>query len=372
MANHTLQQLAERGQSVWIDFLSRRFVKEGDLAGLVGDGVVGVTSNPTIFQGAIADGDAYDDQIRELVDAGVTEPKEIFQELARDDIRDACDILRAVWDEGSGQDGWVSLEVDPNLAHDTQATIDEAARLHAMIERPNLLIKIPATREGLPAIEETIAGGIPVNVTLIFSIQRHREVAEAYIHGLQRLVEGGGDPRGKIASVASFFVSRVDTEADRRLDEVGAHDELKGKLAIANAKIAYQTYLEVFSGGTWDELAAKGASPQRPLWASTSTKNPEYRDVMYVEELVGPGTVNTLPRPTVEAVMDHAEVRGDTILEDVDGARRVMEELAQAGIDYDDVVEVVEREGVEKFAASFRELFSDLEAKRDDLVGAQA
>jgi transaldolase len=372
MANHPLQQLAERGQSVWIDFLSRRFVKEGDLAGLVRDGVVGVTSNPTIFQGAIADGDAYDDQIRELVHAGVTEPKEIFHELARDDIRDACDILRPAWNEGSGQDGWVSLEVDPNLAHDTQATIDEAARLHAMIERPNLLIKIPATREGLPAIEETIASGIPVNVTLIFSLQRHREVAEAYIHGLQRLVEGGGDPRGKIASVASFFVSRVDTEADRRLDEVGGHDELKGKLAIANAKLAYQTYLEVFSGGTWDELAAKGASSQRPLWASTSTKNPEYRDVIYVEELVGPGTVNTMPRPTVEAVMDHAEVRGDTILEDVEGARRVMEELAQAGIDYDDVVEVVEREGVEKFAASFRELFSDLEAKRDDLVGAQA
>jgi transaldolase len=372
MATTPLKELAEHGQSVWIDFLSRRFVKDGDLAGLVRDGVVGVTSNPTIFQGAIAEGDAYDDQIRELVDAGTTEPKDIFLELARDDIRDACDILHPIWDEGNGKDGWVSLEVDPNLAHDTRATIDEAARLHAMVERPNLLIKIPATPEGLPAIEETIARGIPVNVTLIFSLQRHRDVAEAYVRGLERFVQGGGDPGGKIASVASFFVSRVDTEADRRLDEVGGHDELKGTLAIANAKLAYQTYEDVFSGGAWEALAAKGASPQRPLWASTSTKNPEYRDVIYVEELVGPDTVNTMPRPTVEAVMDHAEIRGDTIAEDVEGAQRILDQFAQAGIDYEDVVQTLEREGVEKFAQSFRELFSDLEDKRDALVGARA
>jgi transaldolase len=369
MAKTPLQELADHGQSVWIDYLSRPFVQDGDLAGLVENGIKGVTSNPTIFQGAIAEGDAYDDQIRELVSNGEKEPKEIFIALAADDIRDACDILRPVHDEGGGKDGYVSLEVDPNLAHDTQATIEEAKRLHALIDKPNVFIKIPATKEGLPAIEETIAAGIPVNVTLIFSLERHRLVAEAYVRGLQRLVESGGDPR-TIASVASFFVSRVDTEADRRLDEIGGHDELKGKLAIANAKLAYQTYLEVFSGPDWERLEARGASAQRCLWASTSTKNPEYRDVIYVEELVGPDTVNTMPRETVEAVLDHAEIRGDTILEDVEGARACLQAFADAGIDYDEVVETLEREGVEKFAKSFRELFSDLESKRDSLVAA--
>jgi len=362
-----LKQLAAEGQSVWIDFLSRRFVQDGDLAGLVDDGVVGVTSNPTIFQGAIAEGDAYDEQIKE-VSATESEPKEIFLALARDDIRDACDLLKPVWDEGNGKDGWVSLEVDPNLAHETDATVEEAKRLHALVERPNLLIKIPATREGLPAIEETIAAGIPVNVTLIFSLQRHREVAEAYIRGLRRLVDGGGDP-SKIASVASFFVSRVDTEADRRLDEIGGHDELKGKLAIANAKLAYEQYMEVFAGAEWDELAAAGATPQRCLWASTSTKNPEYRDVIYVEELIGPDTVDTMPRETIEAFQDHGNVER-TLDRDVEGARHVLEQFAEAGIDYDDVTETLEREGVEKFAKSFRELFSDLESKRDALVAA--
>jgi transaldolase len=362
-----LKQLAEHGQSVWIDYLSRKFVHEGDLAGLVRDGVVGVTSNPTIFQGAIAEGDAYDDQIREL-SASESDPKEIFLALARDDIRAACDVLRPVWDEGEGKDGWVSLEVDPSLAHDTQATIAEAARLHGLVERPNLLIKIPATREGLPAIEETIASGIPVNVTLIFSLERHREVAEAYVRGLKRLVDGGGDP-SRIASVASFFVSRVDTEADRRLDEIGGHDELKGTLAIANAKLAYETYAKVFAGAEWDELAKAGATPQRCLWASTSTKNPDYRDVIYVEQLIGPDTVNTMPRETVEAFQDHGDVER-TLDRDVDGARRTLDAFAEAGIAYDDVVETLEREGVEKFAKSFRELFSDLEAKRDQLVAA--
>ena len=329
--------------------------------------MVGATSNPTIFQAAIADGSAYDDQIKE-VSATESEPKEIFLALARDDIRAACDQFRQVWDGGDGKDGWVSLEVDPNLAHDTQATIDEAARLHALVERPNVLIKIPATKEGLPAIEETIAAGIPVNVTLIFSLERHREVAEAYVRGLQRLVDSGGDP-SKLASVASFFVSRVDTEADRRLDEVGGPDELKGTLAIANAKLAYQTYQEVFSGADWDSLAAAGATPQRCLWASTSTKNPEYRDVIYVEELVGSDTVNTMPRETVEAVQDHAEIER-TLDRDVDKARATLQAFADAGIDYDDVVATLEREGVEKFAKSFRELFADLEAKRDQLVAA--
>jgi transaldolase len=362
-----LKQLADAGQSVWIDYLSRKFIQDGGLAGLVDDGVVGVTSNPTIFQSAIAEGDAYDDQIKEL-SATESEPKEIFLGLARDDIRAACDVLRPVWDAGNGKDGWVSLEVDPNLAHDTQATIDEAKRLHALVEKPNLFIKIPATREGLSAIEETIAAGIPVNVTLIFSLRRHREVAEAYVRGLQRLVDAGGDP-STIASVASFFVSRVDTEADKRLDAIGGHDELKGTLAIANAKLAYVTYEEIFSGPQWEELAAKGATAQRCLWASTSTKNPDYRDVLYVEELIGPDTVNTMPRETVEAFQDHGQV-ARTLDRDVDGARAVLKAFADAGIEYDDVVETLEREGVEKFAKSFRDLFADLESKRDALVAA--
>jgi transaldolase len=366
MAPSPLQQLHDHGQSVWIDYLSRPFVEDGELAELIREGVRGVTSNPTIFQGAIAEGDAYDDQLRQVLQSE-DEPKEIFLALAARDIQAACDVLRPVHDEGGGQDGWVSLEVDPNLAHDTDGTIEEAARLHALVDRPNLLVKIPATPEGLPAIEETIARGIPVNVTLIFSLERHRAVAEAYVRGLQRLVEGGGDP-GRIASVASFFVSRVDTEADKRLDEAG-HPELKGKLAIANAKLAYQSYKEIFSGADWEALAAKGATAQRCLWASTSTKNPEYRDVIYVEELIGAETVNTMPRETAKAFADHGELR-DTLEEDVEGASKLLDDLKAAGIDYDDVVAVLEREGVEKFAKSFRELFSDVEDKRDRLVAA--
>jgi transaldolase len=368
MAKTPLQELADHGQSVWIDYLSRPFVQDGDLAALVDEGVQGVTSNPTIFQGAIAEGDAYDQQIREIVEGGESDPKEIFLALAGDDIRDACDVLRSVYDGGAGKDGYVSFEVDPTLAHDTAATIDEAERLHGLIDKPNVFIKIPATQEGLPAIEETIAAGIPVNVTLIFSLERHKAVAEAYIRGLQRLADAGGD-LSRVASVASFFVSRVDTEADKRLDALGGHDELKGKLAIANAVLAYQTYKEVFSGEAWEALEAKGASKQRCLWASTSTKNPDYRDVIYVEELVGPDTVNTMPRATVEAVQDHGEIRA-SLDQDVDGARKVLADLEAAGIEYDDVVDTLEKEGVKKFADSFKELFADIESKRDQLVAA--
>jgi transaldolase len=369
MPDTPLTQLSALGQSVWIDFLSRRFVQDGDLAGLVEQGVVGVTSNPTIFQAAIADGDAYDEQLREVLKTE-TAPKEVFLALAVEDIRDACDILRPVWDRPgpTARDGWVSLEVDPTLAHDTAATIAEAKRLHDLVDRPNLFVKIPATKEGLPAIEEAIAAGIPINVTLIFSLQRHREVAEAYIRGVQRYADAGGD-LSKLASVASFFVSRVDTEADKRLDAVGGHDELKGTLAIANAKLAYVTYQEVFAGEQWEALAAKGASAQRCLWASTSTKNPAYRDVLYVEELIGADTIDTMPRETVEAFLDHGRVR-PSLEEDVDGARRTLDAFAAAGIDYDDVVETLEREGVEKFAKSFEQLFADVEAKRDSLVTA--
>jgi transaldolase len=363
-----LHALRDQGQSPWIDYLSRPFVREGELADLIEKGISGATSNPTIFQGAIAEGDAYDEQLRDVLETE-QDPKEVFLALARQDIRGACDLFRPVFDRNEKtRDGWVSLEVDPNLAHDTAGTVAEAKRLHAMIERPNLFIKIPGTQEGLQAIEDTIAAGIPVNVTLLFSLQRHREAAEAYLRGLRRLRDDGGD-LSTVASVASFFVSRVDTEADRRLDEIGGHDELKGTLAIANAKLAYQTYLELFRGDEWDELVAVGASPQRCLWASTSTKNPDYRDVVYVEELIGPETVNTMPRETIDAVLDHANVER-TIDRDVDHARQIMDDFAKAGIEYDDVVKVLEDEGVKKFADSFKELFAGVDKKREQFVAA--
>jgi transaldolase len=354
--------LAEHDQSVWSDYLSRKFVKEGSLKALVDRGIVGVTSNPTIFQGAIAEGDAYDEQIREL-SRSLSDPREIFWQLAKDDIRDACDVMRPIWDGGRGKDGWVSLEVDPTLANDTDSTKSEARRLYELVDRPNLYIKIPATLAGLQAIEDTIAEGIPVNVTLIFSLQRYREVADAYIRGVKRFVDGGGDPTGKLASVASFFVSRVDTEADKRLDEIGGHDELKGKLAIANAKLAYRAYQEIFSTPEWKELEAKGATKQRCLWASTSTKNPEYRDTIYVEELVGPETVNTMPRETIDATEDHAEIRGDTLMDDIEGASQTLDAFEAAGVSYDEVVQVLEDEGVQKFEKSFEDLIEGLESK---------
>ncbi len=363
-----LQALAELGQSVWIDYLSRSMIREGELGALISEGVVGVTSNPTIFQAAIASGDAYDEQLREILreqDA----PKEIFLAVAREDIRAACDLLREVFERGDAtRDGWVSLEVDPHLAYDTSATVEEARRLHRMIDRPNLFIKIPGTEPGLQAIEDTIAEGIPVNVTLLFSLERHRAAAEAYIRGLRRLRAAGGDLRA-VASVASFFVSRVDTEADRRLDELGGHDELKGTLAIANAKLAYQTYKQLFSGPEWEELERLGASAQRCLWASTSTKNPAYRDVLYVEELIGRDTVNTMPRETIAAFQEHGRAER-TLEHDLDGAHRTFERFKEAGIDYDDVVETLEREGVEKFSKSIEELFEGIVGKRDQLVTA--
>jgi transaldolase len=363
-----LQSLSDHGQSPWIDYVSRPFLHDGDLAGLVRDGIVGVTSNPTIFEGAISSGDAYDEQLREVL-RSESDPKEVFLALAKEDIREACDLLREVFDRGdSTRDGWVSLEVDPNLASDAAGTTREARRLYELIDRPNLFVKIPGTEAGLQAIEDTIANGISVNVTLLFSLERHRAAAEAYLRGLRRLSEAGGDLHD-VASVASFFVSRVDTEADRRLDELGGHDDLKGKLAVANAKLAYQTYKELFSGADWERLEEAGASPQRCLWASTSTKNPDYRDVVYVEELIGPQTVNTMPRETVEAFQDHGQVK-DTLEADVDEARRTLERFAEAGIDYDDVVAVLEREGVEKFAKSFRELIDGVASKRDELVAA--
>jgi transaldolase len=368
MAKSRLHQLSERGQSVWFDTLGRELLRNGKLARMMEeDVVVGVTSNPTIFQKALAQGTAYDEQLREVA-RETDDLKEIFLRLSGEDVAEACDLFRPVWDSTGGKDGYVSWEVDPTLAYETEATIEEAQRLHDWIDRPNLHVKIPATKAGLPAIEEMIARGRNINVTLIFSLQRHNEVIEAYIRGLERLVEAGGDP-STTHSVASFFVSRVDTEADRRLDEVGRPD-LKGQLAIANAKLAYQSWLATFRGPRWDALAAKGATTQRCLWASTSTKNPEYRDVMYVEELIGPETVDTMPLETIEAFQDHGEVRGDTVLEGVDEARALFEELAAAGVDYEDVSETLEREGVQKFSDSFEELKDGIRSKLGQLQAA--
>src|SRR5829696_1956565 len=301
------------------------------------DAVVGVTSNPTIFQKALAEGDAYDDQLRDCLDE-LDDPREIFFRLSLEDIRNACDALRPVWDEGKGQDGYVSMEVDPDLAYDTEATFEQARWIAKEVDRPNLFVKIPATMAGLPAIEDCIAKGTPINITLIFSLDRYKAVVEAYVRGLERLVASGGDP-SNVASVASFFVSRVDTEADKRLEQAGRKD-LQGKLAIANAKLAYDHYLETFKGERWEFLADKGATKQRCLWASTSTKNPEYRDVMYVEELIGPETVNTMPKETIGAFQDHGQV-GPTL-----------------------------EEGVQKFADSFDELLEGVAAKREQLVAA--
>jgi transaldolase len=363
-----LHKLSALGQSVWIDFLSRELLETGKLERMMShDAVVGVTSNPTIFQKAISEGGRYDEQLKKILEGGESDPKEIFLRLSSQDIAGACDLLRKVWDESKGLDGYVSWEVDPTFAYDREATIAEAKRLHEWLERPNLYVKIPATEPGLGAIEEMIASGRNINVTLIFSLERHKAVMEAYIRGVERLVEGGGDP-STVHSVASFFVSRVDTETDRRLDEVGGEaTKLKGKLGIANAKLAYQNYFETFSTPRWRELEQRGATRQRCLWASTSTKNPAYRDVMYVEELIGPETVNTMPEETIRAFQDHGRV-AETLTKDVDAARKLFLDLREAGIDYDDVSATLEQEGVQKFSDSFEELLDGIRSKQGELA----
>jgi transaldolase len=370
MAESNLHKLSKRGQSVWIDSLSRQWLESGKLEQLMReDAVVGVTTNPTIFQKAIAEGEAYDEQLKELLEEE-TDPKEIFLKLSSRDVEAALDLLAPVHEQDP-QDGFVSWEVDPTLAYDTEATFDEALRLHEWIDRPNLYVKIPATKPGLAAIEDCIANGKSINVTLIFSLQRYAEVVEAYLRGLERLVASGGHP-AKVHSVASFFVSRVDTETDKRLEAVGTEEALalRGKLAIANAKLAYEHYQQAFSGPRWDFLRGKGAWPQRCLWASTSTKNPEYRDVMYVDELIGPETVNTMPLETIEAFQDHGAVRGDTVLEDVAGAHALVDQIATVGVDYDDVTLTLELEGVQKFADSFADLLDGIRSKRGALAAA--
>src|SRR3954451_16501700 len=370
MADSNLDKLSARGQSVWIDYLSRDLPHEGELKRMMEeDAVVGVTSNPTIFQKAISSGNSYDEQLKEVL-REEDDPKEIFLQLSSRDVDAATDLLAKVHEENA-QDGYVSWEVDPTLAYDREGSFDEAMRLFKWIEKPNLYVKIPATKPGLGAIEDCVAHGKNINVTLIFSLQRYREVVEAYLRGLERLVASGGKP-SEVHSVASFFASRVDTEADKRLEKIGTPEALalRGKLAIANAKLAYEHYQQAFSGPRWEFLESKGATPQRCLWASTSTKNPEYRDVRYVEELIGPHTVNTMPEETIRAFQEHGEIRGDTVLEGRDEAHRVFEQLQEVGVDVDDVTETLELEGVQKFADSFTELLDGVKAKRGELAAA--
>ena len=366
MATRTrLHELAEHGQSVWIDFLSRDLLRSGELARLLReDNVSGVTSNPTIFAKALSSGDAYDEQIA----ASAGDARSVFLELAMRDVSDACDLLRPVWERTEGRDGYVSIEVGPNLAADTEATIAQATRFHEAIARPNLLVKIPATDAGVAAIEEMTARGYSINVTLIFSLTRHRQVAEAYLRGLERLVASGGDP-SRVHSVASFFLSRVDTETDRRLAETG-RDDLKGQLGIANAKLAYQQYKALFTDERWDDLAARGATPQRCLWASTSVKDPSLRDTLYIEELIGSETISTMPEETIRAFQDHGRVE-PRLESDLDEAQILfIQHLLAAGIDYDDVVATLEREGIEKFVASIDEVLKRLDDKRRELAAA--
>jgi transaldolase len=356
-----LAELSAAGVAVWLDDLSRVRLQSNSLDKMRREQhVVGVTTNPTIFAKALADADAYDEQLKDLTAQGVT-VEEAVRLLTSYDVRWACDVMRPAYDASNGVDGRVSIEVDPRSAHDTDKTDAEAKTLWWLVDRPNLFIKIPATQAGLPAITATLAAGISVNVTLIFSLERYREVMDAFLAGIEQAKANGHDLT-KIGSVASFFVSRVDTEVDKRLDKIGSDEAkaLKGKAAIANAQLAYQAYSEVFGSDRWRALADAGAHPQRPLWASTGTKNPEYKDTIYVEELTAPGTVNTMPESVIQAYADHGETRGDTVTGSYADAQRVMDDVARAGVDLADVFRVLEDEGVEKFEICWNELVSDV------------
>jgi transaldolase len=359
-----LKRLSDEGVAIWLDDLSRTRLTTGNLAELVRDKhVVGVTTNPTIFQKAIGGGsDAYDAQLRDLAVRGVT-VDEAVRTMTAADVRSAADVLRPVYDASNGRDGRVSIEVDPRLAHNTEATIAEAKQLAWLVDRPNTLIKIPATKAGLPAIAAVLGEGISVNVTLIFSLERYRGVMDAFLTGLEQAKANGHD-LSSIESVASFFVSRVDTEIDKRLDKLATPEAkaAKSKAAVANAQLAYQAYEEVFGSDRWAALAEAGAKPQRPLWASTGVKDPSLDDTLYVVELVAPGTVNTMPEATLNAVADHGVIRGDSVTGSYAAAQAVMDELAGLGISYDDVVQVLEDEGVEKFEASWKELLDTVSA----------
>jgi transaldolase len=360
--NAALNALADNGVSVWLDDLSRERIETGNLQELIDTkGVVGVTTNPSIFQAALAKGERYDADLRGYAAKGATVDETVFG-LTTEDVRNACDILRPVFDASGGVDGRVSIEVDPRLAHETGKTVEQAKELAAAVDRANVLIKIPATVEGLPAISQVLAEGISVNVTLIFSLDRYRGVMNAFLTGLEQARQAGKD-LSMIHSVASFFVSRVDTEIDKRLDKIGTDEAkaLKGRAGVANARLAYQAYEEVFSTPRWQVLEAEGAHKQRPLWASTGVKDPAYRDTMYVDDLVAPNTVNTMPAKTLEAVADHGDIRGDQVTGNYDDAKDVLDSLERLGVSYADVVAVLEREGVDKFEKSWGELLTDVQ-----------
>jgi len=367
--NPNLAALSAAGVSVWLDDLSRDRLNSGNLKELIDTkSIVGVTTNPSIFQAALSHGDAYDAQVAELAERGADVDATI-RTVTTDDVRSAADVLRPQWEASDGIDGRVSIEVDPRLAHETDKTIQQAIELWKIVDRPNVLIKIPATKAGLPAITATLAEGISVNVTLIFSVERHREVIDAYLEGLEKAKQAGHD-LAKIHSVASFFVSRVDTEIDKRLEKIGSADALalRGQAGVANARLAYAAFQEAFVGGDrYTPLEKDGARVQRPLWASTGVKNPDYSDTLYVTELVAPHTVNTMPEKTIDAVADHGVVTGDTVTGTASGAQAVFDKLEAVGIDLTDVFLVLESEGVEKFEASWKEL---LDATQEQLDSA--
>jgi transaldolase len=364
-----LKQLSDAGVAIWLDDLSRERLVGGGLASLVRDQhVVGITTNPTIFQKAISGSDLYDNQVRDLATRGV-DVDEALRMITACDVREACDVLRAAYDASDGVDGRVSIEVGPALAHDTEGTIAEARALWWLVDRPNLFIKIPATKAGVPAIAQVLSEGISVNVTLIFSLERYGEVIDAFFDGMERARVAGHD-LSKMGSVASFFVSRVDSEVDGRLDKIGSDDAkaMRGKAAVANARLAYKLFEEKFDSERWRSLRDAGAKPQRPLWASTSTKDPSYDDTMYVVDLVADGTVNTMPEPTIHAVADHGKITGDTIRPNYADAQSVLDEHGNLGVDYDEVVKVLEDEGVEKFVASWNELTESTRSELERLA----
>ncbi|MFE3516505.1 transaldolase [Streptomyces sp. NPDC059166] len=367
-----LKRLSDEGVAIWLDDLSRTRITSGNLAELIDQShVVGVTTNPSIFQKAISQGHGYDQQLTDLATRKVT-VDEAIRMITTADVRDAADILRPVFDATDGQDGRVSIEVDPRLAHNTEATIAEAKQLAWLVDRPNTLIKIPATKAGLPAITEVIGKGISVNVTLIFSLERYRAVMDAYLAGLEKAKAAGLD-LSKIHSVASFFVSRVDTEIDKRLDAIGSDEAkaAKGKSALANARLAYEAYEEVFAGERWAALDKAQANKQRPLWASTGVKDPSLKDTLYVDELVAPNTVNTMPEATLDAVADHGEITGNTVAGGYDQARADLDAVKKLGVSYDDVVQLLEDEGVEKFEASWIDLLNSTEAELKRLAPSE-
>ncbi len=366
MTDSKLQELSDQGVAVWLDDISRERLSGGGLAALRDRGVVGVTSNPTIFAAALKNADDYAEQVRDLSVRGVS-LEEAVRAITAYDVRWACEVFAPTFESTDGRDGRVSLEVDPRLAHDTVATTAEARALWWLVDRPNLLIKIPATQEGLQAITDTIAEGISVNVTLIFGLDRYEAVMDAYLSGLEHAQQNGHD-LSTIYSVASFFVSRVDSEVDKRLKEIGGDeaDSLLSKAALANARLAYERFERVIASPRWASLAAAGANPQRPLWASTSVKDPSLPDTLYVDNLVAEDTVNTMPEPTLEAVADHGDASADTVTGSYDDARDVLDRLAKLGIGYDDVIAVLEREGVEKFEKSWAELLDTVRTALDN------